>query len=473
MADLDVDLFFTVTRAYGDEDFPQQIDFERTLANGKRMKDKVYPDTGEHTIEFLYEVTYSGFKDMQESLQWPGHEKWTAWCKCLKQDLRTAWDEVVQDYYPSQDDRTTSNFPLALDKLVRKVLNHDKPRDVMLTWLAPNGGLKKDMLSRAETFVLRFKTLLRVTGQLPKGEIPMPNDKLTLVWFYYAFCKEHRNRYKSSGRDWEKETFPTLTKFFASQHSADMDSGALRQLIEKKTRKKLLGKRRNGFETDAFEAQRRTFCPKYRGEPRRSRLSRNNGRNNQLEVRYDRGYDRGRDNRRGTRRSGNRDENNCQPFKSRPFDPKKTCPKHGAGHSYEECRENPKNIAKAKARKQEREQREQRNQSHHQDIDPESMDERDLSEVELGEMSVDERDDNDVTERSDSSVECHALDELDRKPRGKKRAPSKKMSSMNDSIPKKANRAFTKMQSAEEATTSDMEQLQVAFEDDMSFKDMI
>ena len=101
------------------------------------------------------------------------------------------------------------------------------------------------------------------------------------------------------------------------------------------------------------------------------------------------------------------------------------------------------------------------------------MDERDLSEVELGEMSVDERDDNDVTERSDSSVECHALDELDRKPRGKKRAPSKKMSSMNDSIPKKANRAFTKMQSVEEATTSDMEQLQVAFEDDMSFKDMI
>jgi len=66
MADLDVDPFFTVTRAYGDEDFPQQIDFERTLANGKRMKDKVYPDTGEHTIEFLYEVTYSGFKDMQE-----------------------------------------------------------------------------------------------------------------------------------------------------------------------------------------------------------------------------------------------------------------------------------------------------------------------------------------------------------------------------------------------------------------------
>jgi len=44
---------------------------------------------------------------------------------------------------------------------------------------------------------------------------------------------------------------------------------------------------------------------------------------------------------------------------------------------------------------------------------------------------------------------------------------------MNDSIPKKANRAFTKMQSVEEATTSDMEQLQVAFEDDMSFKDMI
>ena len=129
----------------------------------------------------------------------------------------------------------------------------------------------------------------------------MPNEKLTLVWFCHAFCKEHRNRYKSRGRDWEKETFPTLTKFFASQHSADMDSGALRQLIEKKTRKKLLGRRRNGSEADAYEAQRRAFRQRNRGEPRRSRLNRNNGRNNQLEVRYDRGYDRGRDYRRGTR----------------------------------------------------------------------------------------------------------------------------------------------------------------------------
>ena len=419
MADLDVDPFFTVTHAYDDEDFPQQIDFERTLANGKRMKDKVYPDTGEHTIEFLYEVTYSGFKDMQESLQWPGHEKWTAWRKCLKQDLRTAWDEVVQDYYPSQDDRTTTNFPLALDKLVRKVLNHDKPRDVMLTWLAPNGGLKKDMLSRAETFALRYKTLLRVTGQLPKGEIPMPNEKLTLVWFYHAFCKEHRNRYKSSGRDWEKETFPTLTKFFASQHSADMDSGALRQLIEKKTRKKLLGKRRNGFDTDTFETQRRTFRKKYRDNTRRSRTTNNYNRNNQLDVRSERGYDNRRDNRRNTRRFGGRNDNYRPPYQSRTFDPKKTCPKHGAGHSYDECRGNPKNIAKAKARRQEREQREQRTQSHHQDIEPESMDEDKLEENEINDMDVDDQENN-TEDHSDSSVECHALNELDRKPHGKK-----------------------------------------------------
>ena len=44
---------------------------------------------------------------------------------------------------------------------------------------------------------------------------------------------------------------------------------------------------------------------------------------------------------------------------------------------------------------------------------------------------------------------------------------------MKDSIPRKANHAFTKMRSIEDTTASDMEALQVAFEDDMSLKDML
>ena len=83
------------------------------------------------------------------------------------------------------------------------------------------------------------------------------------------------------------------------------------------------------------------------------------------------------------------------------------------------------------------------------------------------------KEENNIEDHSDSSVECHALDKLDRKPRGKKIAPSKKMRSMKDSIPRKANHAFTKMQSIEDTTASDMEALQVAFEDDMSLKDML
>ena len=51
------------------------------------------------------------------------------------------------------------------------------------------------------------------------------------------------------------------------------------------------------------------------------------------------------------------------------------------------------------------------------------MDEDELEEIKLGNMNVDEQEENNIEEHSDSSVECHALDELDRKPRGKKITP--------------------------------------------------
>ena len=164
---------------------------------------------------------------MQEALQWPGHEKWTAFGKCLKGDMRTVWDEVVSNDYPDQSDKTVENFKLAIPKLACKFLNHEKPRDVMLTWLMPNGGAKKDPLQRVETFALRWKTILRVIQQLPKGDIPFPTDKLQLVWFYHIFNKPHRRCYCASGRKWEDETFSSLVNYFVSQYNKDLDSGAL------------------------------------------------------------------------------------------------------------------------------------------------------------------------------------------------------------------------------------------------------
>ena len=96
-----------------------------------------------------------------------------------------------------------------------------------------------------------------------------------------------------------------------------------------------------------------------------------------------------------------------------------------------------------------------------------------MKEIKLNNMNVDDQEENNIEDHSDSSVECHALDELDRKPHGKKIVPSKKMRSITYLIPRKTNNSFTKMQSIEDTTASDMEALQVAFEDDMILKDML
>ncbi len=50
---------------------------------------------------------------------------------------------MCKNNYPDQADKSTDNFKLALKKLVWMVLNHDEPHDVMLIWVAPNGGIKR------------------------------------------------------------------------------------------------------------------------------------------------------------------------------------------------------------------------------------------------------------------------------------------------------------------------------------------
>ena len=121
--------------------------------------------------------------------------------------MKTVWEEIVDTDYSDPADQIDTNFDEAVDKMVMKVLNCEQPRDVMFTYMAPKGGLVKDPFHRAETHSLRWKTMLRVSKQLPKGQgdIAVPSDKLQLVWFYHSFCRQHRLKYKSSGRRWRNQ----------------------------------------------------------------------------------------------------------------------------------------------------------------------------------------------------------------------------------------------------------------------------
>ena len=120
--------------------------------------------------------------------------------------MKTVWDKIVETDYEDSVNKTDNIWEKVMGKMVGKMvckfLNCKQPRDAMLTHMAPRGGLIKDPFQTAQTHSLRWKTMLRVSKQLPKGEngdMDVPGKKLQLKWFCHSFCKEHRNLYKASG----------------------------------------------------------------------------------------------------------------------------------------------------------------------------------------------------------------------------------------------------------------------------------
>ena len=58
--------------------------------------------------------------------------------------MKTVWDEVVDTDYSGNGVKTDDHWLEAVDKIVCKFHNCEQPRDVMLTHMAPRGGLIKD-----------------------------------------------------------------------------------------------------------------------------------------------------------------------------------------------------------------------------------------------------------------------------------------------------------------------------------------
>ena len=62
MVDLDIDPFFAFDKAYTKDDLPHKELFERTTDDKLRLRDRVTPCSGEHTIEFFMRLPISNSK---------------------------------------------------------------------------------------------------------------------------------------------------------------------------------------------------------------------------------------------------------------------------------------------------------------------------------------------------------------------------------------------------------------------------
>ena len=114
MAHLEHPPFSTLSQAWSKKDtLPQKIQFEGTTANGKHLKVRVTPDDGLRGPKFLLGVTITEFHELQAEFGYKNQEKWAAFWKCLQGEVKTIWDEIVDEGYQDHNARTTDEFKKA------------------------------------------------------------------------------------------------------------------------------------------------------------------------------------------------------------------------------------------------------------------------------------------------------------------------------------------------------------------------
>ncbi len=68
---------------------------------------------------------------------------------------------------------------------------------------------------------------MRITGLLPKGDIPMPNKQLQVEWFYMIFHKSDPTEYVQSRHKLINETLQTIAEYFQSKNKTCENDGSL------------------------------------------------------------------------------------------------------------------------------------------------------------------------------------------------------------------------------------------------------
>jgi len=152
----------------------------------------------------------------------------------------------------------------------------------------------------------------------------MPNESLTLEWFYMTFHKSERNQFIMSGRRLAEETIESITEYFESLYNVKKISGKIQKQLEQQDHKR---DEARGSIKSRYDDKMRNMAD----EPRTSR-----SRNYCDDRNRDRGYKTSRDNEH------KRDKSK---WKALPEFAGIPCHVHGdkARHTYEECHDNPKN----------------------------------------------------------------------------------------------------------------------------------
>jgi len=166
---------------------------------------------------------------------------------------------------------------------------------------------------------------------------------------YMTFHKSERDQFMTSGRRLVDETIESVTEYFESLYNIKKSSGKLKIQLEQRDRKK-------------FEAQQGSTKNRYNDKMRNMADERRTSRCRN--YRHDRNRDHGYKKSRDSDYKRDKSERKAPPeFTGKP------CHVHGdkAKHTYEECRDNPKNRKSSSGNRNNNKNRKRSHDAHHHD----------------------------------------------------------------------------------------------------------
>jgi len=173
-----------------------------------------------HKVSRLYGIKFTVDKMIPDFNKWADKVELdyaTAFVKfenILEGALHSAWKYVLKEHLPEPIDDSTGvlspesynrnskeSFQRAIELFLQCSTHEKKLHDRQLIYYQPGGDfqVRKDLGTSAIEHRHRFDELLRVAELLPAGDIAMPNESLTLEWFYMTFHKSERDQFIMSG----------------------------------------------------------------------------------------------------------------------------------------------------------------------------------------------------------------------------------------------------------------------------------
>jgi hypothetical protein len=311
--------------------------YKLTSPNPKnKNKVEIHKDSGLYGVEFTIDKTIPDFNKGADKVELDYASAFIKFENLLEGTLNLAWKYVLKEHFPEPIDDSTGvlspesnrnskeSFERALELFLQRSTHEKKLRDRQLIYYQPGGDfqVRKDLGTSAIEHRHRFDELLRVAELLPAGDIAMPNESLTLKWFYMTFHKSERDQFITSGQRLVDETVKSVTEYFESLYNIKKSNGKLKLQFEQRDRKK-------------YDAQRGAAKNRYDDKMRNMADERptSHSRDYHDDRNRDRGYKPSRD------RDYKRDKSER---KAPPEFFGKPCRVHGdkAKHTYEECRDN-------------------------------------------------------------------------------------------------------------------------------------